>query len=370
MSSHRSLLTFGAGGLLLGAACLLACPQTVVDHRGEVVQTTVEGLLRPTLAEAQDRASDLRQASTDFCAAPSAASLDTVQDAWWSLRGPWKRMLVLRFGPVVDDGFDSAIDFWPARPSSIDGGIDSGVATQAELDVLGVASKGMPAVEYLLWDPVGGDAAVLALYDDAAAEAGDRRCAYLELLTADLELQFSELDGALEPFWADLLDAGNNDRYPTLALAVDDLLNGAIAGLHDLSERSLSSPSGVSTGALPQPDLLESRFSDRSRADALDALAGFRRFYLGGEVDDSGELGFSALVAQKSPAIDTQVREQLDRAIAATEAIPEPLRGALDTDLPAVAEAWTEVRALKILLTADVASLLGVTVSLTDNDGD
>ncbi|NVB38158.1 imelysin family protein [Pseudenhygromyxa sp. WMMC2535] len=375
MNRPGSLFLFSATSACVAATLLSACPQQVDDHRQAVIAESIEGLMRPETAAAIEDAAALREASASFCAAPSSAGLDAVQDAWWTLRGPWDRLMVLRLGPIVDSGYDSLVDFWPARPNSVEGGVESGVSTLDELEVLGVASKGLPGFEYMVWDPEAGDEAVLAAYTDA--DTGAQRCAYLELLAADLEHQLESLQGELDPYFDELYAAGSSERYPTVALAIDELLNGAIAGLHDIRERSLSKPAGFATGDAPQYDLVQSRFSDRSREDLLDTLEGFRRFYLGAEAegDDAqaaaeGGLGFSVLVSQKSEDIDAEVRAQIDRAIAACEAIPEPLRESLDTDLELIETAWTEVRALVELLTADVAGLLGVTVALTDNDGD
>ncbi len=347
------------------ASVLIACPAQTPDRRLEVIEGIAETPIDSSLGRALVDAGALHEASVALCAAPSSASLDAAQDAWWTLRGPWKTFMALPLGPVVDDGFDSAIDFWPARPNSVEGGIDSGASSQAEIDALGVASKGLPAIEYLLWGLEGDDAGVLSSLE---GDTGERRCDYIRALAADLEVRFTALESAQDSFSAQLVGAGDNARYPSVALAIDELLNAAIAGLHNTSERALGKPLGVSAGADPQPNSLESRFSTRSRQDTLDALAGFRLFYLGADAGGVGP-GFTVLVSEPSAEIDAAVRTQLSAAIAALEALPEPLL-ASDPPGPASEPAWNAVRELRLTLTADVAGLLGVTVSLTDNDGD
>lgn len=351
----------------LGLA-LLACPQTEPDHRGELAQASGRALILPELERARERAAELDEAAAALCQEPTADTLDAAQGAWWALREPWKRLMAVPIGPIVDSGYASALDFWPARPANVEGGIEAGVTSQAGLDALGVASKGLPAVEYLLWDPVGGDAAILAAL--AAADTGPARCSYLRVLVDDVELQLEALAGETEGFVDELADAGTSERYPTLALATDELLNAAIAGLHDVNDAELDKPLGLEVGAAVQPELFESRFSDRSKADVRDALEGFRRFYLGADAGVDESPGFTILVEQASPEIDARVRDRLDAAITAVEALPEPLRTAMDVDPEACQAASDAVRELRAALTADVAALLGVTISLTDNDGD
>lgn len=358
-----SLGSLGLFGLGLGFASPLACTDTRPDLRPALVAAVAEQL-RAELDTGEARAATLREACEALCAAPDDARLAAAREAWGQLRAPWKRLRALPIGPIVDEGFDSAIDFWPARPTNIEGAIEAQVASVAELEPFGVASKGLPAIEYLLWEPAGDDATVLASLTEP--ELGPGRCTYLAVLAADVELRLIELAAATDSFADELAAAESSTRYPTLALAVDELLNAALAGLHDISELALGKPLGLSTGTEPQLDQLESRFSDRSRQDILDALDGFARFYLGVEP----EPGLSSLVRQDGAEIDARVRDQLDRTIAAVEAMAEPLGEILDTDPAAATAAWDAVRELRMLLAADVAGLLGVTVALTDNDGD
>jgi predicted lipoprotein len=362
MMRTRWIGILGIGALGIGFA--LGCPESEIDHRAEVLDNVGQAVLRD-LDEAQIDAQALREAIEGFCAAPDAARLDAGQSAWMQLRTPWKRSLALPFGPLVDEGFDTAIDFWPARPSSIEGGLLSGASSQAELDALGVASKGMPAIEYLLWDPIAGDAAVLALFTGAD---GPQRCDYLELLVADVELRLGQLDAAwrdADGFADQLARAGESESFPTLALAIDQLLNAMIAGLHDIEDPKLRKPLGATLGA-PQPELAESRFSDRSLLDARDALDGFARAYLGSE----DAPGLTLVIASESEAVDQRVRDALAAAELALADVPEPLLDSI-VDAPTQVEAAADaIHELRTVMTAEVASLLGVTVSLSDNDGD
>ncbi len=364
----RMFAVVGLAGLAALAVFVASgCPESEVDHRAEVLANVGQAVL-VDLGQAHADAQALREAVAGFCAAPDGAGLDASQAAWMQLRGPWKRVRALSFGPLVEQGFDTAIDFWPARTSSIEGGLAAGVANQAELDALGVASKGMPAIEYFLFDPIGGDAAVLGLFQ--AAE-GPARCAHVELLATDVELRLSELDAAWRDaggFAEQLASAGDNETFPTLALAIDQLLNAMIAGLHDIEDPELAKPLGLAVGAA-QPELLESRFSDRSLLDARAALDGFAQAYLGSPGSESAQ-GLTLVIAAESPEIDGRVRDALAAAEQALAAVPEPLRTSIVDAPDEVAAAEQAVHELRTIMTAEVAALLGVTVSLSDNDGD
>ncbi len=349
-----------AASLGLGALAIFACPEARVDRRGEVLAGVVEGQLLPDLAASVERAEALEASVAALCSSPDAAGLDAAQAAWMQLRAPWKRLLAVALGPVVDDGVELAIDFWPIRTDNVEAGVAAGITSPADLDALGVSSKGMPAIEYLLWDSVGGDAAVLAALPD--------RCPYVELLAGDVALRLRALEQAwTEGFADELSGAAPSEMLPDRAAAIDALVNAMIAGLHDVERMKLGKPLGFESGIGPDPELLESRFSDRSLLDARDALVGFERAYLGA---DAEHVGLTVLVADASPDIDAELRAAIDAATQALAAVPEPLREALLDNPAAVADAEAAINELRLLMTADVASLLGVTVSLSDNDGD
>lgn len=351
--------------LLLAVLALVACSEQEPDRRAEVLTGIVRGQVLVDLAEASERGETLSASVGELCSSPDSSHLDATQEAWMQLRAPWKRLLALPLGPIVDDGFEASIDFWPARPNSVEGGIASGAATQAELDALGVASKGMPALEYLLWDPLGGDAAVLAAL---TGPDGGARCGYAELLADDVALQLRTLEQRwTDGFAGELEGTVPSDMYPELATAIDAIVNAMIGGLHDVDDMKLAKPLGLTSTAGADPELVESRFSDRSLLDARDALAGFEAAYLGTDADSPG---LTVLVAPKSAAIDTEVRDAIEAAKQALATVPEPLRETVSSDPEPVQAAQAAVKRLRILMTADVAGVLGVTVSLSDNDGD
>jgi predicted lipoprotein len=76
------------------------------------------------------------------------------------------------------------------------------------------------------------------------------------------------------------------------------------------------------------------------------------------------------VISGESPAVDQRVRDALATAELALADVPEPLRTAIVDDPTKVEAAADAVHELRTVLTAEVASLLGVTVSLSDNDGD
>jgi hypothetical protein len=103
--------------------------------------------------------------------------------------------------------------------------------------------------------------------------------------------------------------------------------------------------------------------------DSADMLASVVAVYEGGGGDyDEEAAGLDAVVASMSEDAADALGEQFAAAAAAIDAIPAPL--ADNTDPAPVHDAYEAVRAAQVTMATEVASLLGVTLTFGDADGD
>jgi predicted lipoprotein len=360
----RPVLTamlLGAGsGLLAG----LACGGGGNDLRPAVLEHIGHAVAVPAFTALRDRADALVHAMDTLCAAPDPGTLAAAQTAWSAERDAWSRVLPFNFGPLTPEL--RALDFWPVRAQTVESAV---AAAPAEPDVayvsgLGVSSRGLPALEYLLWGDGPDDPLVALRHPDD----GPRRCAYARALAADIAARAETIRAAWDPGYADAL-ATPGDVYPTVKAALDEVVNKEIDALLTMVKSKLDTPLGNLSGAAVDPDLLESRFAARSVADLQANLAGVWAVYHGADLD-APAAGLSVLVADLDPALDERVRAQYARVRETLAAIPDPISAALVDDRGAVQLARDELDTLRRMIKLDVASTLGVTLALSDNDGD
>ncbi|MCA9705789.1 MAG: imelysin family protein [Myxococcales bacterium] len=343
--------------------------------RSEVLASLTSTVIVPHYAELRDSAPPLVAAAEALCGAPDAASLGAAQQAWRAVRLPLQRAEAHAFGPIEDERIGTAIDFWPVRTDAVETTIAALPAggdppTPEAVASLGTASKGLPVLEYLLFDPEGGDAAVLASLD-ATTDAGRQRCGYAAALAADVALQTAALHTAWDPagedFAAELAQAGHgSERYMSVQMALDEVVNRVAFSLQDAADAKLGTPLGTASGGLPEPQSVASRFSDHSVDELSADLDGVAEVYGGRE----GGLGLRDIVVPLDAELDAAIEEQLGVAHAALGAIDRPLRQAVLENPGPVEVAREEILTLRRLIEVDVAGLLGVTITLGDNDGD
>lgn len=332
----------------LGTALLAACGDADSPRR-DVLAYLADEVMLPAERELADAAAALSSATRAACAGQELAP---AQAAWGALHSAWTRTSGFSFGPVVEQKQASALDFWPARPDSIEAAITGAPATidAAYVDGLGTGAKGMPALEYLLFS--------------APAPTPGPRCDFMTELAADIEQRTGEIADAWQDSHAEALrSAGHGSAvYPSEKAGLDAVVNASIEGLYRVVKTKLDRPLGNITGSDPDGALVESYFSGRGLDDIAADLDSFERVYAGD--------GLATLVIAQNPELDPRIVAQLAAARTALAAVPPPLQLSVETDRNAVQALRDEVDALRRLIKLDVASLLGVTLSLSDNDGD
>lgn len=302
---------------------------------------------------------------------PTAMTLSAAQDAWRATRVAWKRSRVLGFGPAKD--LQAQIDWPQVKPDNIEEAIAAKAFDEPSIQALGTSQRGFLALEYLLFDAEGGNVVVL----DALLASPDRR-AFARAIAADLEAAFQELASAWDPaagdYAGELAEAGKESAaFPEAKNAVDALVNESIFVVEYVLGDELAKPLGLRNDGVPQPDLVVTARSDAAIDDSIAQLEGFQAVYTGALPGSTGgsQGGLSDLVKSRgSSALDADMRAATQAALDAVRAVPRPFRSAVTTHPAEVQRAYDAVRALKNLLSADVATKLGASLSFNDNDGD
>lgn len=358
----RRFLVFGAAATCTASVVgLSSCDDesTAAVDEQKVLADIAALLAKPMYAELEAAVVALEEATTALTGAPSASLLETAQDAWRAAQLAWYRARVFGFGPAkaVEANIRWALGCEPDK-------VEATIVEGAPFDPpkLGTSRKGLPALEYLLFDLQGAEPIVEKL------TAEENRRAFLDALAKDLKEEVGKLVVAWNAHAEELGTAGaGSSVYKAPKDAMDDLFNQVIYAA-DLAIAQIGDPMGVNTD-IPSPELEEARLSDNTIDDTLALLDGVDAVYLG-DLGDSAGLGIADLVLERSAALDGEVTQAIAAARKAVKDISPPLRTALDGDQAVLLAAVEALRALKRVLTADVSTALGVTVSFSDMDGD
>ncbi len=357
----------GISVLILSAASCARNRPAQRDPRLELLESWARHVILPTYEEFVARAHTLERDTQALCESPNANALSKARNAWWSLRKPWKKNEVIKFGPYREEPLrlGPKLDFWPARLDSVDEVLADTEPLDAEtVAAFGATLRGLPPAEYLLYDAEEAP--------EVAFASQTRRCEYLVALTQDISSLAEAMLDAWVPeggnYVAELIDPESGEAFDTVLLAVSEIPNRMAFTVEDMRRDKLGRPLGEQSGGSPQPDLVESRPSGRSIRDLLDNLAGVESYYFGAKTPEDA-LGLADFLPSAPRDYDEEMRDHLSACREALQAI-DPLDKAIVEHPALVTAATEELAALQRFIQVDIMGELGFTTNFNDNDGD
>ena len=345
--------------LLAGSA--LAAPAFAVE-KADVVKTYAD-IAAAGYADSVTTAKALETAIDALIAEPSEEALKAARTAWLASRVPYQQTEVFRFGNAIVDDWEGKVNAWPLDEGLIDyvdagsyGGpseenplstlniianpkvkigadeIDATTITPETIQSLHEAdgieanvASGYHAIEFLLWGqdlngtgPGAGNRPYTDYVEGAGCTGGhcDRRGQYLkaatELLVSDLEYMAAA--------WA---EGGEARKAVT-----EDPSAGVLAALTGMGSLSYGEQAGerMKLGLmLNDPEEEHDCFSDNTQNSHYYDGLGIRNVYLGSYTRPDGSVvsgpSLSALVAAADPAVDVQLKAELDDTVAKLAAL-------------------------------------------------
>ena len=326
--------------LVVSADTNLPTPQMVIqNYAGNVVYNTYRDLA--------DQAKKLNAAIVQLRLEPSDELLAIAQQHWVETRRPWEQSEAFLFGPVDTAGLDPAMDSWPVNAVDLQNVLDSDTALNVEaVSAFNDDLKGFHVIEFLLFG---------ANSNKTSGEFTERELMYLGAAAGALVQDTQSLAQGWSPsegnFLAEFAQAGaGSSTYTSESSALQEIVNGLIGIAGELASVKLEEPQRIGDATLA-----ESQFSLNSRADFMDNVRGIRNAYTGNYLLSEGP-GLNAWVRSIDPDLDETINNQIEAAIAAIDAIPQPF---VDSILSAeVQEAINAVNALLVTLSNRLSAVI------------
>lgn len=329
-----------AAAVVIGVAALPACggddaggggTTTPAVTRAEVAAAITDLVVIPAYEALADAAGTLVDQIAALCAEPTDATLAASRQAWRDVDSAWATTRAFRYGPTKQMRAVSRVDYPvdAVKVADLLAGTDPVDATA--LAAVGADRRGLGAIE-------------LVLFADAAP--GDRACQFADAAATLVAEATTTLAGDWEASSADT------------EMTIEDGINGIIFALSDIGDMQLANAAGVVSG-VPAPEEVDGGPARAARA-ALIAVHG--------GIDSVWSGGYRDLVAAVSSDTASRFDEQLAGVGAALAALPDPLAGA--DDAGSATAAYEAVRAALVTVRTEIASQLGVTLQLSDADGD
>jgi putative iron-regulated protein len=348
MKNYNFLLLI-AISILLGSCSKNNTEPTAIDYKN-VLNNLGNDVILSTYAELDAKTQSLVTALTNLEKTPTAANLEMARQSWRDARVPWEQSEGFLFGPVDQQGIDPAIDSWPVNQPDLDAVLASpNTLTKAYIDGLDGTLKGFHTIEYLVFGVNG---------NKQFNSFNARQFEYLRACAQSLAGATQQLYYAWKPdqknFITNVINAGvtGNTVYPSQKAALEEVINGLVTIADEVANGKINDP-------LSQQNinLEESRFSSNSKNDFANNIRSIKNAYVGIYKNTLG-VGISNIIVSKNATLDTKVKQQLEDAIKAIEAIEGTFTTAIFNAKPSVLNAQIKVRTLQQTLESEVLPII------------
>lgn len=343
--------------IMLGAAALLATACSNNDdpagddlsQKEQALKSAAEAYVQHTVLPTYSAMADAAIRMRDLCHAVqekhasgtlTTGDIKAAGDAWKEARKHWELSEAFLFGPAANHNIDPHIDSWPLDKAAMDNllvQIRNGNQWSLENNG-GYGLIGFHAVEYMLFELSADENISLVHSTDytpeeleylvAVADDLCQQCVCLEACWAGTEnvseakqkiLEDADLDYNENYGW-EMMNAGKaGSRFKTYQEAAEELIQGCIDIADEVGNTKIGRPHIGSSQE--DKNYIESPYSLNSIEDFADNIRSIKNAYLGSK---SGDASVSDYVKSVSPDADAAVRNAIDNAISAIEAVPEP----------------------------------------------
>ncbi len=355
---------------MMGLTTFTACSSSDDDNKKEdetseitiqdseydaIINQYVDNVVLPTYNDLKTKNSALYQAVVAFGDAPSNANFQAICDAWLAAREPWESSEAFLFGPVADYGLDPNMDSWPLDQEAIVNMLTSqqwndmkwtGDYNEDDEAIAAAQNvRGFHTLEFLAFrdgkartlnDAATDGEAANAVYNESNATAWAQYMRNTaQLLVDDVTL----LCDAWNNGYATTFKNHNGGDFTSGLSCIEQLIDGCIDIAGEVGDAKIGDPydlyvSGKTNEALYA---VESWYSWHSRDDYTNNIYSIRNAYYGSLDGSINTNSLSKLVAKYNPALDTDVKNAIDAAAKAIQAIPQPFRNNINSKEAAAA---------------------------------
>ena len=122
---------------------------------------------------------------------------------------------------------------------------------------------------------------------------------------------------------------------------------------------------------MPRPVAIEALYGGYSVELLQESLSAYEDLFMGITADNTNGTGlYDYLVAIDAKNLADDMQAQFDITQLATDNLADPLGNQIDTDLDALTNVFIEMQKLVVFIRSDMASLMGISITNQDNDGD
>lgn len=334
--------------------------------REAMLENYAVNIIRPAYEKLLDETNALKTRWVDFTATPAESSLLSLREQWLATAIAWQSANAFNFGPAGEQGLRKGmieeIGTFPVNTEKIENFITSGDASLNNFDR---DSRGILAIEYLLWGESGDAQQVLTALQD------NNRQIYLAALIDHLYNEVDRVTTAWATYQTEFIANDGTD----VGSSTSQLYNEFVRSYEAAKNFKVGLPAGKRAGQTQAaPQLVEAYYSGNSLELLKAHLASIDRIYYGKSLAGSDGVGFYEYLqaVEGGPTLIASTETQWQAVNSAIATVPTDVSFTelIVQGAPSVNDLHTEMQKQIRFFKSDMSSLLGIAITFNSGDGD
>jgi uncharacterized protein len=358
---------------LIGIVACIACNDETKDatpkkpfERSAMLTNMANNLIVPAYDGVLTEAVLLQQKITEFTNNPSQTLLLETQAAWKKTALAWQRCNSFNFGPAAEMGIQKTLAeeaaTFPVSKTKIENFITANDTSFANFDR---DSRGLYALDYLLFDENTSNELIVSKYNQSAARKHYTQACIHQFVNRVQKVRV-EWNAYLPTFIAATgTDIGSSTSY---------LYNEFLKSFEGLKNFKFGIPLGRRPGQQnPLPQNVEAYYSGFSTELAMEHWKSVRYIWEGRGWNETDGIGFKEYLESVEGGTDliAATQRQVDATQAAFTALPTgKLSDIIQQQFDKPDAVHTELQKLTRFYKSDLSSLIGIAVTYSSGDGD
>lgn len=316
----------------------------------------VEKIISPSIDHFLEKSTILNDAIITFSVSKTEINLTSLKNAWKNTAIAFAKTEMGNLGAVKNSAVYTSINSWEANELAIEDFIAStSLISEDSINNSPTKTRGLSAIEYLLFDK--------NITETVALFANQRRTDFLIYLGKNMLDKATYLDKQWKEYSNSFID---NSSFG-LNGSINMVVNQMNVLLENVRRFKIGEPAGLEDSSTLNSNLLQADKSKISLKLIEQNIAVLKEIYLG----NTYGLDHYVRLVSNSDDVNNAINTQFSKIESNIASLSNAsLKSAIDNNNVMVKKLYDNLRDLIILIKVDVASILSITVTFTDNDGD
>ena len=374
LENRNTMMAFAAF-LLLSCAVVTSCKKKNTDPDGNssfdqkaMLTNYADNLIIPSYQAVAGSINEFQTAVSTFEQNYSVQNLEAIQQKWDVLYTNWMWANGYNFGPAGELGIKKRlieeVATWPIDTMGVQTKISS---LDTSFSDFSRDTRGLLTIEYLIFDAQLSTAQIVAKF-----QADANRVAYLTALANKVQAQLGEV---LTQWLNGYRNSFINNTGTSVGSSVSILYNEFVRGYEGIKNFKLGIPLGKKAGQTgTEPNKLEAVFARKSASYLQENLKAVESNWFGksrGASDGSGWKEYLESATGGENLVSQTLTQQanINQAVASINQSTS-LYDQINTASIPLDNLYTELQKQTRFYKSDMSSLLGISITFTDADGD